>query len=1219
MALRLKFLTLIFFLLFMGGAHAQVGSGSIRGKLLDKETGKPIPFTNVAVLQSGRQIGGGSSNLEGVFEIKNLDPGQYTLRVTNVQYQNYKETGVVVNSEQMTRLDPIRLAPASEEIDTFVVKEYKEPIISSGEGSKTTMTRENIEKMSSRDAEGIAAQASGVYKQEGSDELNLRGQRSSGTQYIIDGVKVRGSNNLPKSAMQEVTVISGGTPAKYGDFTGGVVNISTRGFSEETFGSIEFETSGFKKGLGWKDEYEAVGLDDYGYNLLEGTVSGPLLWKRNEDGEKEEPLLGYFLSGNMTYELDPRPTARTLWRIKPEERERLIETPLRPAEGGTGAFYNTDFIKKDAFEQVDARQNVENKGISLSGKLDVNTGGNTKLTFGGSGSYNRNIQGDYGGSLFNYQNNTLGKGFDWRAYGKFSQNFKGEEGGDTASAVKSARYTIQVDYSKNFRKTQDATHREDFFNYGYVGIFKTFRERSYEFKEVNGSTIREHNGFNDTLVTFEPSDANRAMAAVTTQYFNLFEEVEGHYERLNQVRQNNGLLNGDQPESVYGIWENIGVRSNNYSITDNTQFRISAKGAVDFGNHDISLGFEYEQRIDRSYALGPVGLWTRMRQMTNFHLRELDRSDTMVTDFGSFKQWDYERNVGEDQFFFDRQLRKELGLDPDGNKWIDVDALDPSTFNLDMFSAPELLNNGNNLVAYRGFDHTGDKISSSPSFEDFFNQVDEHGNFTRPIPPFEPIYMAGYAMDKFVLDDIVFNLGVRVSRFDANQPVLKDKFLFQRAKTVREAGDLGPHPSSVAKDAVVYVNDIEDPSRVMGYREGSTWFNAQGEEIADPDALRTATGIAPYLIGDPDKTVDSKAFTDYDPQINVMPRISFSFEVTDEALFFAHYDVLKKRPTSGIRIQPIEYLFAESQDNVINNPNLQPETTIDYEVGFKQKLTRSSGLKLSAFYREMRDMVQLTRVAGAYPKPYKTWGNLDFGTVKGFTAEYDLRRTGNVWMKASYTLQFAEGTGSSPTTQFRLVNAGQPNLRTVAPFDFDQRHRFTVTLDYRFRGKNYKGPRVFDAPIFKNTGLNIQSNFGSGTPYSQQVFATPEGIGGGSPTLEGRLNGSRKPWQFRVDAKIDRNIQLKFGGDKEGEKPKTVSLNVFFRVNNVFNTLNIVNVYRKTGNPDDDGYLSSKRFQTEIESKNDSETFRQLYRMKIDNPFNYGVPRVMRIGASLKF
>jgi hypothetical protein len=70
-----------------------------------------------------------------------------------------------------------------------------------------------------------------------------------------------------------------------------------------------------------------------------------------------------------------------------------------------------------------------------------------------------------------------------------------------------------------------------------------------------------------------------------------------------------------------------------------------------------------------------------------------------------------------------------------------------------------------------------------------------------------------------------------------------------------------------------------------------------------------------------------------------------------------------------------------------------------------------------------RNNVQLINVFDAYPNSYKTYGNRDFGTVKGLTIAYDLRRTGNVRLTANYTLQFAEGTGSDATSAAAFINA----------------------------------------------------------------------------------------------------------------------------------------------------------------------------------------------------
>ncbi len=132
-------------------------------------------------------------------------------------------------------------------------------------------------------------------------------------------------------------------------------------------------------------------------------------------------------------------------------------------------------------------------------------------------------------------------------------------------------------------------------------------------------------------------------------------------------------------------------------------------------------------------------------------------------------------------------------------------------------------------------------------------------------------------------------------------------------------------------------------------------------------------------------------------------------------------------------------------------------------------------------------MIQVAQVNYAYPVDYMTYQNLDFGTVKGFSASYDLRRTGNVSLTANYTLQFADGTGSSATDGYNLVNTGMPNLRTLIPLNYDQRHALTATINYSFdTGKDYNGPMWFGKRIFENFGANLILTSGSGTPFSKQ-------------------------------------------------------------------------------------------------------------------------------------
>ena len=481
-------------------------------------------------------------------------------------------------------------------------------------------------------------------------------------------------------------------------------------------------------------------------------------------------------------------------------------------------------------------------------------------------------------------------------------------------------------------------------------------------------------------------------------------------------------------------------------------------------------------------------------------------------------------------------------------------------------------------------------------------------------------------MDKFSFDDLIFNVGLRIDRFDANQNVLKDDFLLYNANTVADVttdfnGNPLVHPSNIPTDAVVYVDDINQPTAINGYRSGTQWYNAQGVAVNELEDIITSGFVIPqpYLADGVDATedVNSSAFEDYKPQINFMPRIAFSFPISDEALFFAHYDVLTKRPTTGNRLDPTDYFYlATGNVGTVNNPNLQPEKTIDYELGFAKTLSLSSALKISAFYKEMRDMIQVINTLGAYPAQYLTYGNIDFGTVKGMSINYDLRRTSNVSMTANYTLQFADGTGSSATSGQSLVNTGQPNLRTTIPLSFDQRHSLMASVDYSYgTGKKYNGPILFGRKVLQDAGANIIMTAGSGTPYSKQSNITQEAASGinDRSTLEGSLNGSRLPWQFRLSMKLNKNFVINWTDKKRS------NLNVYVQVQNLLDAKNVISVYRATGNPDDDGYLTDAAAQNSINSKNDPDSFRYLYSLAVNNPSNYSLPRMWRAGISIDF
>jgi hypothetical protein len=1238
-------------------AKAQVGQGGLKGKVLDKSKNEPIPFANVIVELNGNQVGGATTDFDGNYFIKPLAPGKYDVKASYVGYQQIQISGVIVRSDKIEFLN-IQMTQGIE-LKAFEKVEYEVPLISKDNTtSGGTVTREDIARMPGRSAEMAALTVGGIYSADG-ERGNVRGAREEATDTYIDGVKVRGSANIPNQAIEQVEVKLGGLEAQYGDATGGVINVTLRKSSLNYFGGLEVVSSQL--------------TDPYNYNLLGYTLSGPLITRKDPNDEtRKKSLVGFFLSGELKSELDPRPSAIGSWKVRDDVMQRLRNEPLSIAPGGQGTVQNAEYIRKSDLEQITVRQDVANRGMLLMTKLDFNTSANTSLTIGGNIDINRD-RGDrwfagssgpnagagrnndnivYNNMLFNSGNNPLFDERTWRVYGNFTHRFTGDGSREeSASVIKNAFYTIQADFSKNDRKIQDPNHRNNFFDYGHIGYFVSEFEPSYKFDTIPGTAGQEfgmiQDGFRQTAYNFTPGTANPVLSRYNEFYYGLYENPQGYYENWEQVMLGGGLPNGRMPRSagrgqIYDLWNTAGMPYNSYQLADNSQFRIRATGSADIKNHAILVGFEFEQRSDRAFSLSPYGLWDRARQLANSHVLELDIKNPQVTYNGTLPVITYDRlnaspgeydasSQKETQTFFDYNLRKELGLNPDGNDYIDVFAQSPDRLKLNYFSASDLLmDGGNSLVSYFGYDHTGRRISKAPSFNDFFTKRDEYGNLTRPVGAFEPIYIAGYIQDKFSFDDLVFNVGLRIDRFDANQMVLKDPYSMFETRKASELPENLKAPGNIGPDYVVYTTDIKtvnvtERSEIAGFRSGNVWYNAEGAEIADPSILVTSSGnVAPWLV-DPSKTrtkedLSENAFRDYDPQIIVMPRIAFSFPISDEALFFAHYDVLASRPGVGLRFNPMDYLFLETNNNnsVLNNPNLKPERTITYELGFQQRLTQSSSLKLSAFYNELRNQVQVINVNFAFPRSYNTYGNIDFGTVKGMTVAYDLRRTANVSLRATYTLQFADGTGSNAQTGFNMVQAGQPNLRTVFPLDFDQRHNFTASMDFRYgSGKDYNGPVLFDQQILSRTGLNILGMGGSGVPFSQQQNITPDAsISGGRSVMKGSFNGSRLPWQFRLNFRLDKDIDLQWGKD---EKKKKAALNVYVWVQNAFNNQNILKVYRATGNPDDDGYLDAPQFLPAIASLTDPDAFREQYALKVNNPRNYSMPRTIRLGAILSF
>jgi outer membrane receptor protein involved in Fe transport len=330
-----------------------------------------------------------------------------------------------------------------------------------------------------------------------------------------------------------------------------------------------------------------------------------------------------------------------------------------------------------------------------------------------------------------------------------------------------------------------------------------------------------------------------------------------------------------------------------------------------------------------------------------------------------------------------------------------------------------------------------------------------------------------------------------------------------------------------------------------------------------------------------------------------MPRIGISFPVTDQALFFARYGVTSQRPSSNLA----------SLASLVGTggvpSDLLPEKTTEYEIGFRQRVGARAALTISGFFRQIENLIQNRRVNTATPSSYGVAQNVDFGTVKGVEFGFDLRRSGGVAANVNYTLSFADGTGSDSGTTGTITWVDETPPNFISPMNFDQRHRFNVNLDYRL-GKG-EGPSILGTKIFENFGVNVLLTAGSGYPYTPVI--EPFSLAGAARATQpkGGVNSGRMPWSSRVDFKLDRRFPL------SGKTALTASL----WVQNLFDQVNVNNVWRFTGLPDDDGFLATAGGDTFLADQ--GPVAYDMYTSRLRALGNVGIPRISRFGLRLDF
>jgi len=1257
-----RYIILFSLLLNGGGALWAQTTGSLQGKLIDEESAETLPLANMLLMDGDNQIAHVQTDMDGNYNFSTIEAGTYDLVAEVLGYPSKITKGVIISPDKVVKVD----VTMSQTVTTgTVVVDATKKIITFDPGP-TVRDAKFIEQSPERGIPNVINTTVGIGSPDEGEASSSLGSRTTSNLILIDGIPQIGNVPLADLDVAEIQVMTSGIPAKYGNATGSVTNIITKGPSSRFRAGVQYETSEF--------------LDNFGANTLNASFSGPIIAKPiitalgdtvKKDGRVvKSTILGYRFSGAYFTTKDNRPSALNTFKLSDAKLKELLENPLVDNPSGSGSVFASDFITENDLEKTNVRSNARNSSGQFSAKIEYKPSSDFFFVIGAQGQFNWGNVAAIDNQLFNYNFNPTQKnnviGFSGRFRHKVSSTIPGM-GKDSNSTrlqpvFQNFSYELQGSYNQTDFSIEDPRYKDRLWEYGYVGKFYESRRPvvgaldSFAILNSTNDTI----GWNVELGhaaffnSFDKYEANLDINPGLASYNNLIAPPNNWNDpfnfnpdaptSINEMEIVNGLNTGGRT-SAYGLFNAPHMNDSRYGKRNVTQVRgnvqanfelVMNRRSGDPMRHKIQVGGTFEQRIERNYSINPFSLWNLAYQSANSHISNAtDRSrPTGESFFDPITQREYAvydaliRTDAEGNevamSHFGSNLRESLGLGK--RDWVDVHEMTPDQMQLDWFEASSLITGSQRIINYYGYDYLGNALGTDVQFNDFFTATNSKGVKTRPVAPFKPIYAAGYIQDKFVYKDIICNIGVRFDSYDANTKVLRDPYSitgyenaaeFESSNSLYSAGQSKEYsrPSNIGDDFAVYVNQNTNDASVVGYRSGRQWYNAAGIPVNTANEL--GANFVPALKGFGTSKIDPQgenynpndAFRDYTPSVIVMPRISLSFPISKVANFYANYDILSQRPPTGTYASAYDYYnFREStrDGRIINNPNLKPEQTINYEVGFQQALNHFSKIKVSMVYKEERDLIQMQQYINAYPNTYTTYGNDDFSTTKVFKFEYETFRHKNLRVIANYALQFSEGTGSNPTSSGGVA---AKELKYVFALDFDQRHTFYANIDYRFKGGDaYKGPTIGNFAVFAGTGLSVSINANSGRPYTRKQI--PGGIGTNfeDRITDGSINGARTPWNFRVGLKLDRSFVI----GKNSKNP--MRLNVYLRVTNLFNTQNVLGVYATTGSPTDDGFLTTAGSPGPGFASSQASSYETLYNLRENNPYNISRPRRIFLG-----
>ena len=270
--LKKAIITLLF--VIIGTAVFAQGTGKISGTVTDQKTGETLIGVTVKIANTTK---GSSTDVEGRYILSGLTPGKYTIQASYIGYSTKNITEVEVKATGSTAVNIIMSESNSQDLNEVVItsKASQESVNTLYANQKASLSissgisAELIRKSPDRNTSDVLKRVSGASIQDNkfiivrglSDRYNSAMLNNAVLPNTEVDKKAFSFDILPSNLIDAIVINKTASADMPGDFSGGVVQITTKDFPDNKFFNFSLGTSyntqstfkDFQKGTGSKN------------------------------------------------------------------------------------------------------------------------------------------------------------------------------------------------------------------------------------------------------------------------------------------------------------------------------------------------------------------------------------------------------------------------------------------------------------------------------------------------------------------------------------------------------------------------------------------------------------------------------------------------------------------------------------------------------------------------------------------------------------------------------------------------------------------------------------------------------------------------------------------------------------------------------------------------------------------------------------------------------